>query len=73
MALTCGSRVGVPFMPPDGSPFPVELLNQTFAPILGFEPLGYIDFFLKPEAPKIIQEHVSSLSDIFKKKERNLC
>lgn len=52
------NSVGVPFFPPEPGVFDAALLNKLFKPAMGYEPFGYMEFFITPEAPKIISEHV---------------
>lgn len=53
------NSVGVPYHAPEPSVFPTAHLNKLYKPMLGFEPFGYMEWFLTPGAPNLISEDVS--------------
>ncbi|KAF8312246.1 alpha/beta-hydrolase [Clavulina sp. PMI_390] len=53
--------VGVPFRPPGQGPLNTKAINDRVKPIVGYEPLAYMDWFVSDEAPKVTSEHPEAL------------
>ncbi|KAF8312243.1 alpha/beta-hydrolase [Clavulina sp. PMI_390] len=53
--------IGAPFWPPERNPLDIDLINNTLEPILGFEPLAYMEWLVSDEAATVASTHPEAL------------
>ncbi|QKX58074.1 uncharacterized protein TRUGW13939_05195 [Talaromyces rugulosus] len=56
--------LSVPYTRP-GDPFDLQVVNAMTRQFLGFERFGYIEFFVRKESGRVVDEHIDSFFSLF--------